>query len=224
MKITIPLSAIPTSLNPQIQTIVDNTNKKLKKDKKPSIQANDLTWAYEWASLLNGKQNNPLNTLFLSLSGTLGQRQTSAPFPQTNSPNNQPTPKKLIPKEIIDFYKPKPTVTINYPHCAKFFLYNPNTKQTQTVLATGGYTKQSKNYIHFVTINEEIINEKAFEIILYIHENTAQWYGSLVPKAKSRYEKTPEGQSFSYRNAKFQRMTTQNVKELVENKTFTLTL
>lgn len=218
MEISVELNKISSPFDEKIEEIVQDLNRKLKKSKLPSVKAKDLSWSYVWAVGFGGGGQN-IDNCYVSLSGRLGRRQSLAGF-FTPGQQGKPTPRHLLPPEILHAYRPRAKVDHTYKHVSVF----ETTGAKKTVhYATGGYTNGKDIIILNVSEGADIHDDgHAFETLLKISGKTALWSGALVRTAQNRYENTAPGDTFVYRNKKLRRLTEDEIKKATQNKSFSL--
>jgi hypothetical protein len=218
MQALVDLNKITSPFDELIEQIVTDLNRKLTKAKQPTITAQDLAWSYVWAVGI-GRGGHALDNCFVALSGKFGRRESSARL-FTPGQEGTPTPRHLLPPEVLHAHRPRPKVDPDYPHVSVF----ETTGAKKTIhYATGGYTNGKDIIILNVSEGADIDDDGcAFETLLKISDDTATWSGALVRTAQKRYEATAEGETFIYRNKKLRRLTHDEIKTATQGKSFHL--
>jgi hypothetical protein len=219
--------------------LLADMERKLKRAKVPVPKPDDFEWRYSWAVRIASQSlsdilglgtapaeetpsHEPLDNCLVSLELCLGQRRSFHSF-HAPGPDAKPMPRADLPPEIVSTYAPKSGVDPQtYPHVATCEIRNPYKGGTETHLATSGYRSKSGTFVHMVAPGDDLVEAKAFEILYRIDDDHAVWSGSLVPTAKERFDATPQGDVFRYRNTPLTRLSDDEVHTLVGGKTFDL--
>lgn len=223
-----------------VSALLADMGRKLKRAKVPFPDESAFEWRYSWAvriashsladilGLSDGSaeagahSDDPLDNCLPSLELVLGKRSSIHSF-FTPGKAAKPMPRAELPPEIVASYAPKAGVDpATYPHIATFEIHNPYKAGKDIQLATSGYRSKSGTFIHHVSPGDDLKDGQAFEILYKIDGDLAVWSGSLVEIAKERFDATPEGGVFRYRNTPLTKLTTQEVRDLVEGKCFDL--
>ena len=241
MQTTVSLETVQERHPELSQALIDDMERKLKKAMVPMPDLADYEWAYDWSVAINSasmqdllsgtvqasQKPEPLDNCHVGLSLTHGKLVSFDALTKDDHGRTARTPRANMPPEIVDYYlaaSRNGEVTLaDYPHIAQFNLLKP--KGIEICLATGGYRSSKGTRIHFVAVGDKLRpTGRAFEVLLDLDptEDVAIWAGGLVPKARERYDATPEGGIFTYRQAKFTRLTQREVKYLIGGKTLKL--
>lgn len=222
-----------------VAALLSDMERKLKRAKVEIPQIETYEWRYSWAVRIashslsdilgldaategQASSHEPLDNCLVSLELCLGQRRSLHGF-FTPGPDAKPMPRADLPPEIIAAYEPKPGVDAQaYPHVATCEIRNPYKGCAEVHLATSGYRSKSGTFVHMVSPGDTLTDGKAFEILYRIDNDHAVWSGSLVPTAKERFDATPQGDVFRYRNTPLTRLSDEEVRSCVGGKTFDL--
>ncbi|EPX83877.1 hypothetical protein Salmuc_01652 [Salipiger mucosus DSM 16094] len=127
----------------------------------------------------------------------------------------------------MDFYAPQQEVEAAfYAHTAELTVHNAHLDEVVDKLATSGYRdRDGRVFIHFVTVGDRLDERgRATEILHEISDDDAVWSGGLTGTAQERFDATPEGGVFGYRNKPLTRLTSSEITDLVGGRQFALRL
>lgn len=181
MQALVDINKITPPFDELVEQIVTDLNRKLVKAKQSTIRAQDVTWSYVWAIGI-GRVGHALDNCFVALSGKFGRRESSAGL-FTPGQDGTPTPRHLLPPEVLHAHRPRPKVDPDYPHVSVF----ETTGAKKTIhYATGGYTNGKDTIILNVSEGADIDDDGcAFETLLKISDTTATCPGRWCAPPKS---------------------------------------
>lgn len=200
-----------------VDIIVDDINRKAAKAKRPVVDAAQMEWSYTWAVRIGSGEM--LDNIFLSLAGNMNASRSTT---HVKADHSTPMQRSLLPPEVAAYHTPPtPIDPATIAHVATFDLKDLNGK-SHLCLATGGYRKDGKIIIRYLDTTSAVHQSatEPFQLLAQIEGSNAIWAGSLHRTAKDRYDNTPPGSVFRYRNKPLTRLTDQEVIDAVGNKIF----
>jgi hypothetical protein len=208
------------SRHPQlVQDVLSTLSERMKKAKLAPPNAADLEWSYQWAVGF-GNGGDTFDNCFVALQGALDRRSAAAALccaPQ------QPTPRGILPSEIMDLYaklnEKTEEATTDY---VEAFSYTDMRGAQKRGLAVAGYSDRKGNmFLLSKTVGDRT---KSPPSLSHVQGNQLIWNGLLRQAAEGRLWQTKEGDTFTYRNKKLTRLTSQEIQNLVAGKAFSFTM
>lgn len=181
--------------------IVAAMNTKLTKAKLPPVRAQDLAWTYDWATMIGGSAHG---TIGLGLTGKAGRREASAHLGRF-------APGAIVPPEVDAVRNPAPVITLATPHVAVLEIAKPRTRTTERHLVVAAYRRKGTTRL----VVHQLGDIHDVPMLYTLTPEGVFWAGGLRNKAHSALMAAPEGGTWTWRNAIFERLDADAIRALV---------
>ena len=232
-------SATAHDRHPEIaQELVTEMECRLRRAKVPVPSTDELRWGYSWtvrvktisvddmmANLdLPGNdpdtENETLDNCSVVLSLSFGEGKRLRECRAHISLGQDVTPRDRVPQEIVDVYENPNRVDESFPHVAKFSLKNRR-GEDRTNMVVSGYRKEDEVYLNAVEMGDRVSDDyRAFESLYRVSGNRLEWAGGLHETAHERLLAAEEGEVFRYRNKPLVRLTSDEIRDFVQDMEF----
>ncbi|MCE6959293.1 hypothetical protein LAZ40_09530 [Cereibacter sphaeroides] len=185
-----------------VRLALADLNRKLRRRGEPAVAAVDCDWSYSWCIGFGfepepGRSNIGAN-LVASYGRLSGRSRLSEPGKTLRLDR--------IPPEIDAARNPPRVTPENTAHIAAVPMMPNPAGEVRTLLVTGGYRKDGE-FLLIGAVTGDPVGPPASHFVHVLTPHGARFVGGLVATARERYDATPEGGTFTWRNKRLRRLT-----------------